>query len=54
VKEIGQPATPTEIAAAAGLRPVNVRQSLLRMAKDGLVRRAERGKYETASGVSAE
>jgi DNA-binding transcriptional ArsR family regulator len=48
MREIGQLATPTEIAAAAGLRPVNVRQSLRRMANDGLVCRAERGKYETA------
>jgi hypothetical protein len=50
VKEIGQPATPKEIADEAGLKTDYVRTTLRRLAKDGLVLRGERGKYVPASG----
>jgi hypothetical protein len=49
MKEIGAPATPTEIAAIARLKPANVRRMMLRMAKDGLVRKCDYGKYEIAN-----
>jgi DNA-binding transcriptional ArsR family regulator len=43
--EIGPEATPTDIAAAAHMKPNTVRQLLLRLAKDGMVPRKTYGKY---------
>jgi hypothetical protein len=52
MKEIGAPATPTEIAAIARLKPVNVRRMILNMAKDGLVQKSEYGKYEIGTATA--
>jgi hypothetical protein len=46
MKEISAPASPTEIATLAQLKPANVRHILLRMVKDDLVRKIDHGKYE--------
>ena len=51
MKEIGTPASPAEIATLAQLKPGNVRRTVLRMAKDGLVHRCDYGKYELASAT---
>jgi hypothetical protein len=48
MKEIAEPAAPNDIAAAAHLKRDNVRQLLLKMAKDGLIERADYGKYRLA------
>jgi predicted transcriptional regulator of viral defense system len=37
--------TPSQIAAACGLKPVNVRKLLARMLKNGTVEKATYGKY---------
>lgn len=49
IKDIGAPATPTEIAAIARLKLVNVRRLLIKMAKDGMVGKHGYGKYVAAS-----
>jgi hypothetical protein len=43
--EIGEPASPADIAAEVGMKAGNVRRLLFKMAKDGLVRRTDYGKY---------
>jgi DNA-binding transcriptional ArsR family regulator len=48
--EIGEKASPNEIAAVAGMSSTSVRQALVRMRKTGLVRRSEYGKYEAVAG----
>jgi hypothetical protein len=47
--EIELPASPTAIARAARLKPDSVRHLLLKMAIDGLVQKANYGKYALAS-----
>jgi hypothetical protein len=47
--EIGEPASPAEIATVARMKATNVRRLLIRMAKDALVRRADYGKYALAA-----
>jgi hypothetical protein len=44
------PASPTEIAAAAELKPGNVRRMLARLAREGTVQRTERGRYAISLG----
>jgi hypothetical protein len=46
MQEIGTPASANNIATYAQLKPANVRRMLQRMAKDGTVKRHQRGKYE--------
>ena len=45
LKEAEEPMTPGEIATACGMRPVNVRNLLARMRRDGVVTKSARGKY---------
>ena len=40
-----EPVTPNQVAAITGMKSVNVRRLLLRMAVDGLVKKAGYGKY---------
>lgn len=50
MREIAAPASPSDIAAMARLKAVNVRRLLFKMAKDGLVlRMPEFGKYQLAT-----
>jgi hypothetical protein len=44
------PASPTEIAAGAELKPGNVRRMLARLAREGTVQRTERGRYAISLG----
>jgi AAA domain len=44
----GEPATPAEIAALANLKPGNVKHIVIRMLRDGLLVKADRGKYAAA------
>jgi IclR helix-turn-helix domain len=45
IEELATPASATEIAAAAELKPGNVRRMLARLAREGTVQRTERGCY---------
>jgi hypothetical protein len=50
MEEIPTPASPTEIAAAAELKPGNVRRMLARLARERTVQRTERGRYAISLG----
>jgi DNA-binding IclR family transcriptional regulator len=50
MEELPTPASPTEIAAAAELKPGNVRRMLARLAREGTVQRTERGRYAISLG----
>ena len=43
--ELGEPATPIEIARLAGLKHGNVKKLAARMAKEGLLTKTDKGKY---------
>ena len=42
--------SPTDVAATAGLRTENARKMLMRLVRDGAVRRVARGQYELVPG----
>lgn len=46
--ELGEPATPIEIARLAGLKHGNVKKLAARMAKEGLLTKTDKGKYAPA------
>jgi hypothetical protein len=48
MREIELPASPAAIATAADMKAVNVRKRLAKMAEDGLVEKADYGKYTLA------
>jgi hypothetical protein len=50
MQEIGEPASPSEIATEAGLKTANVSKLLAKMARDQLVRKHDYGKYGLAQG----
>ena len=52
--EINAPASPTEIATAAGMKTANVRQLLIKLAKDGAVKKCAYGKYALVSTGEAQ
>jgi hypothetical protein len=43
--EIGEPTTPNEVAAMAHMKANTARQTMLRMARGGVIRRLPPGKY---------
>ena len=45
LRDIGEPATPTEIATAADLKLASVKHLVLKMVKGGLLKKTEYGKY---------
>lgn len=47
----GEPATPAEIAALANLKPGNVKHIVIRMLRDSLLVKADRGKYAAVGDV---
>jgi hypothetical protein len=52
MQEIGEPASPVDIAAMARLKPTSVRHLLLRLAKDGLVLRENYGRYQLSNSAA--
>lgn len=52
MQEMDEPAGPTDIAAAAGVKPGDAKQHLPRMAKDGKVEKEGRGKWKLAGKVT--
>lgn len=50
LREAADPMGPTDIAAVAGMKEVNVRRLLLRMANAGEIRKEGRGRYSVGSG----
>ena len=44
--EAGEPIGPSGIAAATGMRAVNVRKLLAKLVKEGVVEKAARGRYQ--------
>jgi RecA-family ATPase len=46
LEEAAEPIGPNEIAAAAGMKPANVRYLLGRLVKDGTIQKVERGRYQ--------
>jgi AAA domain len=51
MREVDEPISPTDIAAAAHLKRDSVRHLLLKMAKDGLIEKADYGKYRLAAAT---
>ena len=52
--ELGEPASPTEIATQAGLKPGNAKKIIIRMTKEGQMRKIDKGRYVADVRTDAE
>jgi RecA-family ATPase len=53
IEEAGEPIGPNDIAAATGMKPVNVRYLLSKLLGDGMIEKAGYGKYRRAGKAAA-